>query len=180
MENEELAISKQSNPFLYKSILSNELSTLLYNYYDNLPLKEFLGNLGPRYQFPIEEQFMNDIKKELYITLINYFPNLYIGDMRIYKQQFGSIDKHKDMSKDGICDMTCLIYLSEVNEGGELVLRTERPIEDLSYMPNKKFYHFKIMPKKGYGIIFQKNTIHWADEVFSNKIILLIDLANKY
>ena len=175
MEDLDFAISKSGTPFLYKSILDSEIIQKLTAFATEQVKSEFSGQLAPRWKIDLDPSFLPEIHQALITTLFNYFPDLEIGESRIYIQQFGKIKPHCDVSFDGHSNLTCLIYLTEI-DSGELILKVKRPEAELTVEPHKKFFHFKITPKVGYGIIFRKELIHWAEEVFCNKIILLVDL----
>lgn len=81
------------------------------------------------------------------------------------------------MASDAKSNVTCLIYLSDGYEGGELCIKVPRTILDDDPMPDKKHYDaYTITPKKGYAVLFHKNNRHRAKEVFGQKMILLVDL----
>jgi hypothetical protein len=115
----------------------------------------------------------------LYIVLRDYLPDAVISsDARFYNHQYGSVKPHTDGNRDGISCYTLLLYLQDKFEGGRLSIKMERSEkEQLISEPDKKHKVFIIEPKIGYGIIFKKNLIHWADEVVEgNKNFLLIHI----
>jgi hypothetical protein len=180
MEDLELGISiGEKTPFIYKQVLSRDLVEKLNSYIDNAPLKPSIkGTLKFREKFDLSEELINEVSDELKVTLVDYFPDLKIYTMRIYVQTFGSIKRHTDVSFDGNSNLTCLVYLSDI-DSGQLKLETDR-YDDTSIEPDKKHLVFTITPKKHYGVIFKKNTIHWANDTYDKKILLMIDIHSNY
>lgn len=107
---------------------------------------------------------LQDLPEHLFIesTLENRFTICSI--VRIYVHEYGTIKPHFDRSSFNCADTTLLIYLNEGFEGGTLFLQE----------PSGTVVSF--IPKTGYGILFPKSTLHWTDELYSKKIVLLMDL----
>ena len=185
MEDSELGVF-QSGTILDKQILSDDLINDLIKIVDefdpsNKPLN---GSLAHRVRIDeadidkLNSEIIQSTKSELNATLIGYFPDMEIGEMRIYCQTFGDIKPHIDVATDGKSNVTCLIYLTDGYEGGELNIKIKR--KDLTMNPEKEHFKFTITPKKGYGVCFNKDSLHYANEVFGKKLILLIDLKTSF
>jgi hypothetical protein len=84
--------------------------------------------------------------------------------VRIYRQEYGKIKRHNDSSAFNMANTTCIIYLNDNYEGGELYLELDDKIH-------------KIIPKIGYGLFFSKNIYHYANEVYSSKELLILDIC---
>ena len=117
------------------------------------------------------------------MVLSDYFPDLRLDpNARFYSHQFGSVKPHKDGNHDGLCNYTLLIYLSDEFEGGKLSIKMKRSMEEMREAePDKKHKVFTFNPMMGYGVVFSKDLLHWADELFEGeKNILLIHLYSKF
>lgn len=131
------------------------------------------------------------ITDRLFIVLRDYFPDMKLDkNARFYNHQYGAIKPHYDVNHDGVSTHTLLIYLTDDFEGGRLIIKTKRPDEErliiktkhpdeerlLSSQPNHYHKVFTITPKIGYGVIFKKNNLHWADDCIGDKNFLLIHM----
>lgn len=126
------------------------------------------------------------ITKRLNTVLNDYFPG-YLLDMyrryafgrygRFYSHLYGSVKPHTDVNHDNKSNYTILIYLTDDFVGGQLSIKTKRPDEErLLSEPDKYHKVFTITPKIGYGVIFKKDLIHYAQECFGSKNFLLIHM----
>lgn len=84
--------------------------------------------------------------------------------VRIYIHEYGYIKPHIDVSAFNICDKTMIIYLTQGHDG-ELHLNIDGKI--ISYSP-----------KIGYAIAFDKSIVHWVNEFYSPRILMVIDLLS--
>ncbi len=85
--------------------------------------------------------------------------------MRAYIHNLGYISKHRDVSAFNIADTTLLLFINDDFEGG--ILYFETPSGMLS-----------IKPRSGYAVAFPKNILHWTDELYSEKKIIIIDMQS--
>jgi hypothetical protein len=84
---------------------------------------------------------------------------------------------HKYKSHDGLCNYTLIIYLTDDFDDGALSIKMKRTKEELKIDPNMKHKVFTIKPIVGYGVIFNKELLHWASEVYmGSKNICIIHL----
>lgn len=170
--------TKRDQQILYKQILDNNLLKDLKNCINSKKFKDNTTRLSSRYIMndDMDNDILNELKKTIKIVLSNYFI-FDIGGIRIYKQEFGEIKPHIDVSSDGKSTYTLLIYMTDNFEGGELHLKCKRTDEEKgSEEPEKHHYLYTIKPKAGYGIVFNKNILHWSPEIYGTKEIILIDL----
>ena len=87
-------------------------------------------------------------------------------NFRLYESDYGIVKPHRDLPMCGDDTHTCLIYLTDTFEGGNLSVEDEQDLNPITYTP-----------KIGYCIIYPKHTIHYTDEQHDgSKIILLSDL----
>lgn len=93
------------------------------------------------------------------------YPNKRIESVvRAYIHEYGNVIPHKDQSSFNCCDdITAILYINKF-DGGELRLESSKDIISFS-------------PKIGYAVVFPKETRHWAEEVYSPKEILVLDLS---
>jgi predicted 2-oxoglutarate/Fe(II)-dependent dioxygenase YbiX len=158
---------KNSTKMFYKKILDIDLLNRINTSLQNCKYTDNSSNVAKR-MIAREEYVEHDTIIELKRTIITFFSDYFvfdIGHIRFYKQQFGEIKKHTDASLDNKSNYTLLIYLTDEFDGGELFLHNKETSED----------HL-VKPEKGYGILFDKNTLHWSPEVYGEKNILMIDL----
>ncbi len=173
---------KRDQQVFYKQILNTyilnelkgELNMKQNNFRDNdtnlATRKRLIDNC-------INSDIINEVKETIQTVLKDYFQKLEINDIKFYKQMFGETKKHIDKSLDGKSNYTLLVYLSDEFEGGELILKCKRTIKEIKESEkDKKHLQFIIKPKQGYGIIFDKNILHWSPEVYGCKEIILVDL----
>jgi hypothetical protein len=169
---------------LYKSVISNDLVESLLEIYrktENSLKYATSSNIFPirKYFNEIPNHLIDELMKELIITCNQYYnftPN--INNVRIYHSNYGTVKPHKDIPIYPGDTHTCLIYLTDNFYGGNLSIKEPRTIEDLELNGNldKKHLLYTVEPRAGYGIIFDKNYIHYNDELLSgDKIILLVD-----
>lgn len=122
------------------------------------------------------------ISDRLLATLSNYCDLEIDPNARLYSHVYGGIKPHTDKSRDGFSTHTLLIYLTDNFDDGKLSIKTKRSVEEkLEYENNKHHKVFTFVPKKGYGILFDKNLLHWASEVYTgSKNFLLISLNCRF
>ncbi len=181
---EQLDFVDTNSKIIYKSLISNDLRENILSYYLNssnlcsdngsvyFPKRRVLKDL------PVE--ITNLLKKELEITTAQYYlkfvPNT--DYIRIYHSNYGIVKPHKDIPSDPKFTHTCLIYLTDEFYGGVLsvkIPRSETHIETHGE-PEKKNLTITMEPRVSYGAIFQKDLIHFNDELLGgDKIILLVD-----
>ena len=136
-----------------------------------------------RLEIDLQEDVMSDIRERIVTVLRDYFPDIQLASTaRMYSQDFGGIKPHRDASLDGASSYTLLIYMSDNFDGGKLSLKLKRTDEEKSLLePSKHHKVFTFTPKMGYGIIFRKNILHWAEEVLEgDKMIILFDIISAF
>lgn len=171
----------QKGTVLYKKILDQSLVKEINQFVDDVDVSKIplSGTLAHRAQIKdIPDSIISQVKYAIDATLHSYSGDLEIGSMRIYQQEFGDIKPHFDVAQDGKSNITCLIYLTDGYEGGELNVKVKRTVLDTQ--PDKKHFLFNIKPQAGNAIIFKKSYWHYANEVFGIKRILLIDLKSDF
>lgn len=174
--------AKRKQQIFYKQILDQYLLEDINTEIDKLHFKTQDTNLAKRYrleQTEISAELLKNIKENIKVTLSDYFNEMEIGYIRFYRQEFGETKKHIDVSIDGKSNYTLLIYLSDDFEGGGLELKCKRTQEEIDNCPDykdKKHIKFSITPKNGHGLVFDKNILHWASEVYGCKKSMLVDL----
>lgn len=167
----------------YKSLISDELVDLILTSYRQVenslqynrasllfPTRKYFNDL-PLYLTERLIQELITICKDDFHTFI---PNT--SNIRIYQSNYGTVKSHKDVAIDQRDTHTCLIYLTEDFHGGNLFL--DMPLcKEISDMEEQQYSVEMITPHIGYGIIFDKNTTHYNNELlFGDKIILLLDI----
>ncbi len=173
---------------LYKSIISDDLRQDILNFY--LESNNLTSDNGSVY-FPkryvlrhLPQEQIQALKQEIEITISQYYfkfvPNT--DYIRIYHSNYGIVKPHKDIPTDPKFTHSCLIYLTDDFYGG--VLSVKIPLAALGCLsksqthenPEKKNLTVTMEPRVCYGAIFQKDLIHFNDELLGgDKIILLID-----
>lgn len=166
---------ESKDQLFYKQILSNNESDILNNHLNtlidnNLVQKNTNTTLasGSRYHADIR---LKDDFPHVYDCIFNVLGNDFINlsidpNGRLYSHLYGGIKKHTDVSHDGKSDYTMLIYLTDDFEGGNLSIESNNKV-------------FSFMPKKGYGIIFNKKLVHWASDVIhGSKNFLIVHLCS--
>ncbi len=99
---------------------------------------------------------------------------------KFYCHSFGGVKPHIDSNHDNVSNYTLLLYLNDDFEGGELLIKTNRSEEErILSEPDKHHKIFKIRPMRGYGVIFDKSLLHWAEETYKDKNFLLIHLYSR-
>jgi hypothetical protein len=185
MEDNQYAIfNKEEKQVIYKQILQPDecielndyLMLMIHNNRDTINR----GNLvtGHRSYVDITLRDYPDLSDNLFRVLDNYFTDLKIDpNVRLYSQIYGSIKPHTDKSHDGLCNYTLIIYLTDDFDDGALSIKMKRTKEELKIDPNMKHKVFTIKPIVGYGVIFNKELLHWASEVYmGSKNICIIHL----
>jgi hypothetical protein len=182
MEDPLHGIFRNTDEILYKQIFSNlesdELNILLQ---DLATSSASTLATGQRDQCDINLELYPFISDRIITTLSNYFVNLQMNKFcRFYSHKYGEVRAHTDGSPDNQCYYTLLIYLTDDFEGGELSIKIKRTDEDrkLSF-PDKYHYIYTFKPMKGYGVVFNKNLLHWADIVIGPKNFLLVHLSGQ-
>lgn len=170
---------------IYKSLISNDLREDILNYYLSAP---YLPSDNGSVYFPkrrvlinsLPTEYAQTLEKELIITMSQYY-NKFIPNtdyIRIYHSNYGTVKPHRDIPTNPTLTHTCLIYLTDDFYGGVLsvkVPRTQTHIETYGE-PEKRNLTVTMEPRVSYGAIFQKDLIHFNDELLGgDKIILLID-----
>ncbi len=165
---------------LYKQILlKDEINELNHIY--NEHLSKQLSNLitGSRIYCDIDLS-KTFIPERLITVLSDYYQNLMIDRWaKYYSHEYGAVKPHYDINHDNMSNYTLLIYMTDDFEGGKLSIKCKRTDEDRA-LSQSNFYHnvYTITPKIGYGIIFKKEYLHWAEECYGNKNFLLIHFYN--
>jgi len=126
---------------------------------------------------------MPELMERLPVILRDYLPDVTVSpDARFYNHQYGRVKPHTDGNRDGVSQYTLLIYLCSEFEGGQLSIKLKRSDEER--LAENPYHHHKIFtftPKCGYGVIFRKSLLHWAEEVVDgNKNFLLIHLRSDF
>lgn len=169
--------------FVYKQLLQPDECDQLNNHLTNMINRGlFTHNIG---QIATGSRLYVDfdLKENKYIcdrlitTLDTYFTDLQIDpNARLYNQRFGEIKPHFDKNHDGVSNYTCLIYLTDDFTHGKLSVKVKRSKEEIEES-NKHHKVFTLEPRVGYGVIFSKDWLHWAEEVYDgSKNFLLIHL----
>lgn len=118
-----------------------------------------------------------ELKSKLEIVLRDYFPDIEFENYcRYYNHVYGAVKPHTDSL--GPAQYTLLIYLSDDFEEGELSVKIKR--SELDTYPELKHKVFKFEPRKGYGIVFRKEFLHWAEEVTAEKKFLLVHIRSSF
>jgi hypothetical protein len=177
---------KEPNQVIYKQLLTMEetddLNSLLTNRAANLSQDGALHLCTGFRKFidiDLNDSSMSFITDRLRTTLFDYFSDLEIcKDARFYSHEFGRTKPHKDGNHDGVSNYTLLLYLTDEFDDGKLSIKMKRSDEEKRLVDSNMHHKvFKIIPRKGYGVIFDKNLMHWADEVYEGcKNFLLIHL----
>lgn len=136
----------------------------------------------------LSEGLQEEIAKQISTSIAPYFGGeVSIGDLRLYQQNFGAIKPHYDATQHLACmglphSYSLLVYLSDGFEGGELCVKCPRTALDPepALEPTKRHRVYTFEPRVGHGILFSKRYLHWANEVYGCKIILLTDLASTF
>lgn len=168
---------------IYKQILLEdevlELNTYLIDQSHNQQISTLATGSRLYCDIDLTSHMVTD---RLFIVLNDYFPDMKLDkNARFYNHQYGAIKPHYDVNHDGVSTHTLLIYLTDDFEGGRLTIKTKRPDEEriLSSQPNHYHKVFTITPKIGYGVIFKKNNLHWADDCIGDKNFLLIHMYSE-
>ena len=185
---------KEDKQVIYKQIISDieadELNNILLKLDNNIWLDGAMHiSTGSRPYLELDLFSSHENLKEIYnrlpIILRDYFPDLQVNnDSRFYNHQYGSTKPHKDGmgGRDGISNYTLLLYLTDNFNDGKLSIKLRRSIEEENEdQPDKHHKVFTIIPKKGYGVIFHKELLHWASEIVEGeKNFLLIHLFSNF
>lgn len=113
----------------------------------------------------MDNSILDCIIARVQTTLYNYWHTVNIGTIRFYKQEFGETKPHRDVSTDGRSNYTLLIYLTDDFDGGRLRLRRVECQGSI-----------EIRPIAGFGVLFSKDKMHRATELYGTKELILIDL----
>lgn len=123
-----------------------------------------------------------EMKKLISIALKDYFPDLELSNwIRYYQHKCGDVKPHTDGSKDS-AQYTLLLYLNDDFEGGQLNIKIPRSENEINTdQPQMKHKRFVFIPRIGFGVIFSKSMLHWAEEVIDgNKNFLLLEIRSKF
>lgn len=127
-----------------------------------------------------------EIRRQIETAIGSYFGrDVALGDLRVWRQSFGGVKPHFDVNSSAACVgaehvFTLLIYLTDEFEGGELNVKCPRTTEDMDPEPEKRHRVFRFEPRAGFGLLFSKRYLHWAQEVCGDKAILLCDVASSF
>lgn len=175
-----LGFRNRSDLIFYKQILDTSQVKDLLKYLATCRYKFQDTRLASRMKITegeMEEGALKYVRESILTTLSGYFTDLKINYIRIYRHECGETKRHRDISLDGKSNFTVLIYLTDDFEGGKLTLRTRKDENEIKATdPEKKYFHFTLEPKVGYGIVFPKHLEHWAAELVGKKEIILVDL----
>lgn len=186
MINEDDAIfyHHPENEVFYKQLLDeDDVSQIQKIFNGGIIAANDFGIIATGIRNKLEINTPDFLKERLPIVLFDYLGSIELSPyIRYYKQKCGSIKPHKDKSLYGDFKYTCLIYISDDFEGGKLSLKVSRTAEEMAANnPHLKHKVYTITPRKGYGIVFNKSILHYADDVINgSKNILLIDIASKF
>lgn len=180
MENTDVCIfHKRDEQVIYKQILSNYTLNEIISFFEKSEFVDNSTNTANREilvdTFP--DGLFDDIKSEIKVALSDYFLFDIYG-IRGYKQNYGEIKIHTDKSYDGLSNHTLLIYINDTFEGSDLHIKTKMTSTEKGDK-KENYFVFKIKPLAGYGIIFNKNMLHWSPEIYGVKYTILIDLHVK-
>jgi hypothetical protein len=179
-----LALFKSIDKCIYKCMFSEQESDEFNNIFFNMINESNKSTnivTGNRLFVDFLLEDYPEIIDKLIVILRNYFINLkFDRNARFYNHQYGETKPHIDKNHDGKSQYTLLIYLTDNFDGGKLSIklkRTEKEKNKLEY--NKNYKVFTFTPLKGYGLIFDKSYVHWADEFYDgHKNFLLIHLCD--
>lgn len=187
MEDSEYAIfKKEEKQVIYKQILQLWEVEELNNYFVQLKESEpflFYSNetlaSGKRTYCDINlsDEPFSFLSERLIVVLNDYSIDKIDRHARFYCHSFGGVKPHIDSNHDNMSNYTLLLYLNDDFEGGELSIKMKRSEEEcILSEPDKHHKVFKIRPTRGYGVIFDKSLLHWAEETYKDKNFLLIHL----
>ena len=162
---------------LTKQVLSNELVDDIMKHISTCEFNSNFTKLATRHILPddLPSELYDNINNEIITTVSNYHM-LEVKNIRCYKQSFGEIKEHTDKSYDGVSNHTLIIYLNDDFDGSELSIKTKLTEKERKEFVNKNYYKFTITPKKGAGILFNKNLIHSSTLIYGTKYSLIVDL----
>ena len=183
------AIFKADSPIVYKQILLPDEIELLNTYFmnqlnDNNNNKS--GGIATGRRLHVDvclKSLFVDICERLSIVLRDYFPDLQIDpNGRFYNHQYGGVKPHKDGCHDGKSNYTLLLYITEGFDDGRLSIKMKRTDDEIQQSEQDKFHKvFTFNQRKGYGVIFKKDLLHWAnDNYVGDKNFLLIHLYSAF
>lgn len=171
---------------LYKSLISQDLCSRLLEHYRHIsndlpPANTTSSMFPPRIHLrDVPDDICADICKELLITLQGYYINIEVNprNVRVYHSKFGRVKPHTDASTYGDTH-TCLIYLTDDFDGGNLTVKLPRSESHILEHGCKDMKHVTVTPEPRacYGIIFPKSALHYTnDQLEGDKIIVLVDI----
>lgn len=182
MENEQYAIfNKENKQVIYKQILiSEEINQLNAELEESIFASNTETGLATGYRLfvdiNIREQYPL-VCDRLFVVLKDYFPDIELCPYgRFYSHKYGGIKPHTDKSHDGRSNYTLLLYLTDDFDDGKLHIKMKRSQNELNILlPDKLHKVFTFTPMCGYGVIFNKDLLHWASDIYiGNKNFLLI------
>lgn len=175
-------VFRSQDKIIYKRFFSGLEADELNDLFNEITISSISSSLatGLREHIDINLDQQSMITERILVVLQDYFPDMCMDRYcRFYSHKYGGVKPHIDKSHDNQCNYTLLIYLTDDFDDGKLSIKTKRTDEDRERLEPNKFHHvFTITPIKGYGIIFDKSLLHWADEVIGNKNFLLIHLCS--
>lgn len=190
MEDPECAVFRaEPRQVFYKRMFSpDEAADLLGLAVASCPAVEgagggVAGGERRRYELDLAAAEFAHVRERLRCVLSDYLPDATIGDSaRVYRHTAGGVRPHTDASLDGRATYTLLLYLSDDFEGGRLSVRVTRSEEERrASEPGHGHKVFVFRPMCGYGLVFHKGLLHWADDVVGgSKDLLVADVASAF
>jgi hypothetical protein len=171
----------EDQPVLYKRLLEQEEIDPLLALLESA-CEKTKGSFvtGERIFIEIDLVQFAPLVDRLSASLRDYFPDLELcRQARLYRHEHGEVRPHRDAPLDGICNYTCLIYLNAFEDGKLSVKQPRKQEEMLALEPEKKHKVFTFTPFPGYGVIFPKACLHWAEEVHERKDFLFLHLYSQ-
>lgn len=146
---------------IIQNIINDKLIADILLVINNSVFVDNSTNLSTRYILP------TNLPDYLYSNIINNIlssqPNISVRNIRCYKQTYGDIKEHFDVSYDGFCNHTLIIYLNDDYEGSILSIKDH----------NKTY---TIKPTQGIGVLFNKKLLHSSNYIYGVKYSLVIDI----
>jgi hypothetical protein len=183
---DEPIIFSESDRIIYKQILLREEANQLNDLFINLANEQnYNSNIvtGTRYHINFSLRSQPELVERLITVLKDQFCDLEIDpNARFYSHQLGGIKPHTDSNHDNVCKYTLLLYLTDNFDDGKLSIKIKRTeAEKLLEQADKHHKVFTFTPKQGYGVIFDKSHLHWANEIYEGeKNFLLIHLNSSF
>lgn len=120
-----------------------------------------------------------EIYTNIKAALRDYFPDIELSTWaRYYLHVIGDVKPHHDSQHEG--NYTLLLYLNDNFEGGRLSIKAKRSSVEKIIEPEKNHKVYTFKPKAGWGVIFNRCLLHWAETNETPKEILIFDLKSKF